>query len=159
MLLIGQPSSAARMGKMIGEAGLRETIWVGRGIERMVAYLISPIAEIVEQGLVVWVKRGLCKEEKVWGVSVQHRDDVDKGGAVSPRLLCVDSEEREWGVRQAGIWVTAKSCGLVCLRRDREIRRGKCKGGSCPICRSVKYGTGGEGRWFSGSSGGKGPVL
>jgi len=43
----------------------------------------------------MWVHRGLCEEEKVRGVLVQHREDVDQGGVVGPCLLSVDGEEFE----------------------------------------------------------------
>ena len=78
---------------MIGEAGFRKAVRLERGVGRMVVYHVAPIAERVEKGPTMWVEWGLCEEEEIRGVLVQHRDDVDHGGAVGPCLLSVYGEE------------------------------------------------------------------
>ena len=60
---------------MIGEAGFRKAVRLERGVGRVVVY---PIAERVEKGPTMWVHWGLREEEKIRGVLVDHRDDVNQ---------------------------------------------------------------------------------
>ena len=50
----------------------------------------------------MWMQWDLCEEEKIRGVLVQHRADVDQGGVVGPCLLSVDGEEFEAFNRRGG---------------------------------------------------------
>ncbi len=43
----------------------------------MVVYLVAPIVERLEKGPTMWGQWGLCEEEKIRKVLVQHRDAVD----------------------------------------------------------------------------------
>ena len=116
---------------MIGEAGFRKVVRLERGVGRVVVCPIAPIAERVEKGPTMWVQWGLCEEEKIRGVLVQRRDDVDQGGAVGPCLLSVDGEEFEAFDRRGGSWSMAWSSVSVSLWRGRETYR--LRGRSDPI--------------------------
>jgi len=50
------------------------------------------------------VQWGLCEKEKVQGVLVHHRDDVDQGGDVGPCFFSIDGEELEPYDRKRGVW-------------------------------------------------------
>ncbi len=75
----------------------------------------------------MWVHRGLCEEEKVRGVLVQHRDDVDQIGVASPYLLSVDGEKFEPNGRRGRIRSMSRGCVSVCPSRGGEV--GKVRGG------------------------------
>ena len=62
---------------MIGEAGFRNVVRLERSVGRVAVYPVAPIAEVVEKGPTIWVHWGLREEEKIQGVLVEHRDDVD----------------------------------------------------------------------------------
>ncbi len=93
MFLVGQPTSSSRVDDMIREAGFRKAVRLERGVGRMMVYPITLIAERLEKGPTMWWLWGFCEEEKIRGVVVQHRNDVDQGGAVGPRLLDVNGKE------------------------------------------------------------------
>jgi len=52
----------------------------------------------------MWVHCGLCEEEKVAGVLVHHRNDVEQGGIGGPCPLRIDGEEPEPYGRREGVW-------------------------------------------------------
>ncbi len=56
-------------------------------------YPIAPIAECLAQGPTMWGQRGFSEQEKIRGVVVHHRNDVDQGRVVGPRLLNVYDKE------------------------------------------------------------------
>jgi hypothetical protein len=116
---------------MIGEAGFRKAVRLERGVGRVVVYPAVPFAERVEKGPTVWVQWSLCEQEKIRGVLVQHRDDVDQGGAVGPCLLRVDDEEFEAFDHRGGGWSVAKSSVPISPGRGRETN--KLRGRSDPI--------------------------
>jgi hypothetical protein len=62
---------------MTGEAGFQNVVRLERSVGRVVVYPVAPIAEIEEKGPTIWVHWGLREEEKIRGVLVEHRDDVD----------------------------------------------------------------------------------
>ncbi len=93
MLLVGQPTASSWVDDMFREAGFRKAVRLQRGVCRMMVYPIASVAERLEKGPTMWRQRGFCEEEKIRGVVVQHRNDVDQGGAVCPRLLNVYSKE------------------------------------------------------------------
>ncbi len=93
--------------------------------------------------------RGLCEEEEVRGVLVQHRDNVDQGGVVGPCLLRVDGEEFWPSGRRGGVRSMAKNCGLVCPSRGLEV---VVRGGAIPVATYFVEGSmGEEDMWLSGS--------
>jgi len=64
---------------MIEEASFRDAVRLEQGAGRVVVYPVAPIAERVEKGPTMWVHWGLREEEKIRGVSVEHRRaDVDQ---------------------------------------------------------------------------------
>ena len=63
---------------MIGKAGFRSAVQLERGIGRVIVYSVALIAERVEKGPTIWVHWGLRQEEKIRGLLVEHRDDVDQ---------------------------------------------------------------------------------
>ena len=76
----------------------------------MMVYPIALIAERLEKGPTMWGQRVFCEEEKIRGVVVQHRNDVDQGRDVGPRLLNVYGKEFEFYGRRVG------GCGMVGYR-------------------------------------------
>ncbi len=84
------------------EAGFRKAVRLERGVSRMTVYPIAPIAERLEKGPTMWGQRGFCGEKEIRVVVVQHRNDVDKGGAVGPRLLNVYGKEFKFYGRRGG---------------------------------------------------------
>jgi hypothetical protein len=64
---------------MIGKAGFRNAVQLERDVGLVVVYPVAPIRERVEKGPTMWVHWGLREEEKIRGVSVEHRRaDVDQ---------------------------------------------------------------------------------
>ena len=94
-------------------------------------YPIAPITERLKKGPTLWGQWGLCEEEKIRGVLVQHRDDVDQRGAIGPRFLSVYGEEFEIYGRRGGSRRMAMSSGPVSSGRCWEIS--KVKGRNDPI--------------------------
>ena len=78
MLLVGKPTATARVDDMFGEAGFRKAVRLESGVGRSMVYPIVHIAECIKKGPVVWGQRSFCEEQKVRGVLVQHRNDVDQ---------------------------------------------------------------------------------
>ena len=108
---------------MIGDAGFRKAVRLEWGVGRVVVYLVAPIAERVEKGPIMWVQWGLCEKEKLRGVLVQHRDDVDQGGVVGACLLSVYGEEFEVFDRRGGGWSMAKRSIPVSPGRGQETNK------------------------------------
>ena len=50
----------------------------------------------------MWGQPGFREEEKIRGVVIQHRNDVDHGGAVGLRFLTVYGEDFEFYGRRGG---------------------------------------------------------
>ena len=98
---------------MAGEVGFREADQLERGVGRVVVYPIAPIAEHMEKGPTMWGQWGLCEEKKVRAVLVQHRDDVNQRGVVSPCLLSVDGKEFVFYNSREGGCRVARGGGLV----------------------------------------------
>ncbi len=69
----------------------------------------------------MWVHWGLREEEEIRGMLVQHRNDVDQGGAVGPCFLSVDGEEFELRGRRRRVKNVTRSCVPVCPNKGREI--------------------------------------
>ena len=61
MLLIGQPTSSAWVGDMIGEVGFWKTARLKWGVGWVVVYHVAPIAERLEKGPAMWGQWGLCE--------------------------------------------------------------------------------------------------
>ena len=59
---VGNPTTASRMGEVIGKAGLRECARCRRGVDGLMMYFISPIAQCVYKSPVVGQRGGLRKE-------------------------------------------------------------------------------------------------
>jgi hypothetical protein len=87
VLLVGKPAATARVDDVFGEAGFRKAVRLERGVGRSMVYAIAPIAECMKKGPVVWGQRSFCEKQKIRGVLVHHRNDVDQGGVVGPCLL------------------------------------------------------------------------
>jgi hypothetical protein len=87
---------------VIGKADFRKTVRLERSVGRMMVYPIAPIAECLAKGPTMREQRGFCEEEKIWGVGVQHRNDVDQGRAGGPRLLNVYGKKFEFYIRRGG---------------------------------------------------------
>ena len=71
------------------EAGFRKAFRLERGVGRGMLYPVASIAECLAKGPIMWGQRGFCEKEKIRGVLVHHRNDVDQGRGVGPRLLHV----------------------------------------------------------------------
>ena len=108
--------SSARMGDMIGETGFRKAVRLERGVGRVVVYPVAPVAERLKKGPTMGGQWGLREEENIWGVLVQHRDDVDQRGTVGPRFFCVYGEESEGYGRRGG----------GCRIGSRMVKQGPC---------------------------------
>jgi hypothetical protein len=102
MLLVGQPTPSSWVDDVIGEAGFWKAVWLERSVGRMMVYPTAPIAECLAKGPNTWGQRRFYEEEKIRGVVVQHRIDVDQGRAVGPRLMNVYGEEFELHGRRGG---------------------------------------------------------
>ena len=103
MLLVGQPTPTSWVNDVLGEAGFWKAVRLERSVGRMVAYSISPIADCLAKGPTMWRQRGFCEEEKIRGLLVQHRNDVDQGKVVGARLLNDYGKEFEfYGCRSGG---------------------------------------------------------
>jgi hypothetical protein len=89
MLLVGQPTSSSCVNDVIGEAGFWKAVRLEREVGRMMVYPIAPIAECLAKGPTMWGQRSFCEKKKNRGVVVHHRNDVDQGRGVGPRLLHV----------------------------------------------------------------------
>jgi hypothetical protein len=95
---------------MLGKAGFRKALRLERGVDRSMMYPIASIAECMEKGPTMWGQRGFCEEEKVREMLIQHRNDVDQGRVVDPRLLNIYGQEFEFDGRLGG------GCRLVGCR-------------------------------------------
>ena len=79
----------------------------------------------------MWVHWGLREEEKIWGVIVQHRYDIDPEGVIGLCLLSVDGDEFELSDRRERVRSMTKSCVPGCPKQGRGI--GKVRGESIPF--------------------------
>jgi hypothetical protein len=102
MLLVCQKTPSSRVNNVIGEASFWKAVRLERSVGRMMMYPIAPIAEGPASGPTTWGQRSFCEEEKIRGVVVQHRNDIDQGRAVGPRLLNVYGKEFEFCGRRGG---------------------------------------------------------
>ena len=59
----------------------------------------SPYCGVLGEGPHYVGQRSFCEKEKVRGLLVQHRNDVDKGRAVGPSLLIIYGKEFEFNGR------------------------------------------------------------
>ena len=89
---------------------------------------VAPIADRVEWRPNTWVRWGLCEEQKIRGVLIHHRDDVDQGGAVGPFLLSVDGKELQPYDRRGEVWSMTMSDVPVCPRQGRDISKVRGRG-------------------------------
>jgi len=119
---------------MIGEVGFRKAVRLKRGVGRVVVYLVASIAERVDKGPTMGMQWGLCEEEEIRGVLVQHRDDVDQGGTVGPCLLSVYGEEFEVFDRRGGGWSMARSSFPVRPGLGQETNRVRGRSDPIRIC-------------------------
>ena len=66
-------------------------------------YPVSSIAECLKKSPAMCAgQRSFCEKEKVRGVFVKHRNDVNQGGVVSPHLLNMYGKEFEFDARCSG---------------------------------------------------------
>ncbi len=102
VLLVGQPAATSRVDDVFGEAGFRKAFRLERSVGRSMVYPVSSIAECLTKGSAMWGQRIFFEKEKVRGVLVQHRNYVDQGWAVGPRLLDIYGKEFEFDGRCGG---------------------------------------------------------
>ena len=64
---------------MLGEAGFRKAFRFERSVGRSMVYPVASIAECLAKGPAMWGQRDFCEKEKVRGLLVKHRNDVEEG--------------------------------------------------------------------------------
>ncbi len=96
MFLVRQPAPTSWVYDVLGKAGFWKALRLKQSVDRGMVYPIAPIAECLAKGPTMWGQRGFCEKEKVRGVLVHHRNDVDQGRVVGPRLLDVYCKESEF---------------------------------------------------------------
>jgi hypothetical protein len=135
MLRVGQPTLSSWVGDdMIREAGFRKAVRPERGAGKMMVYPLAPIAERLEKGPTMWGQWGFCEEEKILGVVVQYRNDVDQGGAVGPRLFNVYNKEFKFYGQRGGGCRMAWCRGQVSSGRCWESITVRGRGGPLWAC-------------------------
>jgi hypothetical protein len=87
---------------VLGGAGFRKALRLKGSVGRSMVYPIAPISACLTKGPTMWGKQIFCEKEKVRGVLVQHRNDIDQGRAADPRLLYIYGKEFEFYGRLVG---------------------------------------------------------
>jgi hypothetical protein len=84
------------------EAGFWKAFRLEWSVGRRMVYPVISIAECLTKSPAMCGQWSFCEKEKVSGVLVKHRNDVDQEGAASPRILDVNGKEFEFNPRCGG---------------------------------------------------------
>jgi hypothetical protein len=114
---------------VIGDAGFSMAVRLEQIVGGMRVHPIAPFAECMAKGPTMWGQRGFCEEEKIRGVVVQHRNDVDQGMTVGLHLLNDYDKEFEFYRRRGGNLIVVGCWG--------PSSSGRCGGGVTVRCRCV----------------------